>query len=108
MAEEQMNPRYAKLEKPEFHSTIPHHLVDKLSQHEKYLVETLSRMEAQTDWTIRAVLEENRGLLETDVRLQEVQEWKKMLCSKWAVIAIIATALIPALIAEAVSRWIKH
>ena len=98
MADQERIPRYQKLEKPEFASTIPPHLVDKLTPQEKYLVETLSRMEAQNAWIIKAVLEENRADIETDLRVQELQDWKAMVSSKWAVVAAFPVVCLPVLI----------
>ena len=100
-------PRYQELEKPEFKSAIPAHLVDKLSPQEKYLVETLSRMEAQNEWLIKAVLEGNRSVIETDLRVQEVQDWNTMVSSKWAVIAGFLLLCLPVIIKAIFDKLLK-
>lgn len=97
-------PRYSELQKPEFKSSIPPHLVDKLSPQEKYLVETLSRMEAQNEWLIKASLENNRAERETDIRVQELQDWKTVVTSKWAVVAALLLLIVPVAIERAISK----
>jgi hypothetical protein len=100
-------PRYQELEKPEFKSAIPLHLVNKLSEQEQYLVGTLSRMEAQNEWLIRAVLESNRSIIETDLRVQDVQDWKSMISSKWAVIVVFILMCIPVALKALLERLWK-
>lgn len=107
MADQQRIPRYQELKKPEFKSAIPPHLVDKLSPQEKYLVETLSRMEAQNEWLITVVLGENRSTVETDLRVQELQDWKSMVSSKWAVIAAFLLICLPVAVKEVLNRLLK-
>jgi len=104
---DQRIPRYQELEKPEFKSAIPPHLVNKLSEQEKYLVETLSRMEAQNEWLIKAVLEGNRSAIETDLRVQELQDWKSMVSSKWAVVAAFLLICLPVLVKAILDRLWK-
>ena len=91
-------PRYPALVKPEFKSTIPPHLVDKLSPHERYLVESTSRMEAQNGWIIDAIIAGNRTNLETDLRVQDLQDWKTMVCSKWSIAAAFLMLSFPVLV----------
>lgn len=88
-------PRYQELKKPEFKSQIPAHLVDKLDTKEKYLVETLSRMEQQQEWLINSQLETNRAVLETDLRMQTVEEWKTMVTYKASTVIALAVIVIP-------------
>jgi hypothetical protein len=107
MADQARIPRYTKLEKPEFKSTIPPHLVDKLSPQEKYLVETLSRMEAQNEWIIKVALDENRANIETDLRVQEIQDWKSMVSSKWAVVAAFLLICAPVVVEKILARILK-
>ena len=104
---DQRIPRYQELEKPEFKSAIPPHLVNKLSEQEKYLVETLSRMEAQNEWLINAFLEGNRSAIETDLRVQELQDWKSMVSSKWAVVAAFLVVCLPVVIKGILDRLWK-
>ena len=56
MADKDQKSRYTPLEVPEFNSTIPPHLLGKLTEQERYLVETLSKMEQQNTWLINSVV----------------------------------------------------
>jgi len=105
---DQRIPRYQELEKPEFKSAIPPHLVNKLSAQEKHVVETLSRMEAQTGWLIKAVLEGNRSAVETDLRVQELQDWKTMVSSKWAVVVAFLIICFPVIVKAVLDRLIPR
>lgn len=67
-------------------------------------METLSRMEAQNEWLIRVVLEENRCALETDLRVQDLQDWKSVISSKWAVIAAFVIICFPVVVKAIVDR----
>ncbi len=95
-------PRYQELEKPEFRSTIPLHLVNKLSDQEKWIIESLSRMESVHEWLVKAALDSNRADIETDLRMQEVEDWKSMISSKWAVIAGFILLCLPILVEKIV------
>lgn len=100
-------PRYQALAKPDFKSTIPPHLVNKLTEQEKYLVETLSRMESQNEWLIRAVIEQNRSANETDLRVQEIQDWKAVISSKWAILFGFIAVCVPIAISKLISYLFK-
>jgi len=105
MSNEQSNaPRaYELLELREFKSTIPPHLLGKLSESERYIVETLSRLENQNNWLVSALLKVNKDVLDCDRRINEIKkdvsiisDWKQLISGKWAVLAalglIIASA----------------
>ena len=91
---------YPKLERPTFQSTVPPHLLGKLTDQERYVVEMLSRSEQQNEWIINAILENNRIYRDLDRRLQQlssdldarvskVEGWQKTVTSKWAVVVAI-------------------
>lgn len=96
--------RYPKLEKPEFKSTIPAHLVNKLSDQEKWIIESLSRMESVYEWLVKAALDGNRADIETDLRMQEMEDWKSVISSKWAVIGGFLLLCLPILIEKIVAH----
>lgn len=98
-------PRYQKLKQPEFKSTIPEHLVNKLSAQEKWVIEAVSRMEGQIEWIVTALLEGNRSNIESDLRIQELQDWKAMISSKWAVVAVFLGMLLPILLDKLVVHF---
>jgi len=99
--------RYQALEKPEFKSTIPPHLVNKLSEETKWIIESLSRMEAVYEWLVKAALDGNRADIETDLRVQEVEDWKSMISSKWAVIGGFLLLCLPILVEKIVTRLLE-
>jgi hypothetical protein len=99
--------RYQPLQRPEFKSAIPTHLVNKLSEQEKWIIESLSRMESVHEWLVKAALEANRAAIEIDIRVQAVEDWKSMVSSKWTVIAGFLLICLPILLEKLVSRVIK-
>ena len=105
-AEKVLSSRYVQLERPAFVSSIPPHLTMRLTDQERYLVETLSKMEQQNGWLVDHVLELNKAAMDTDVRLQAIENWKTFLSGKWAVAAAAAVMVIPLLL-EAVLEWAK-
>lgn len=96
--------RYQKLEKPEFKSTIPTHLVNKLSDQEKWMMESLSRMESVYEWLVKAALDGNKADIDTDLRMQQLEDWKSVISSKWAVIGGFLLLCLPILIEKIVAR----
>lgn len=99
--------RFQQLEKPEFKSAIPPHLVNKLSEQEKYVIETVSRMEAQNEWLIQSAMHQNRALIENDLEIQEIKDWKSMITSKGAVIIALILMFLPMLLKALVDRLLK-
>lgn len=99
---------------PEFRSTIPAHLLGKLSDSDRYMVETMSKLENQSQWLVDvavqgykdiAVLEEKVRVLETwkeqankkvefmepaakeaQDKVAKLWDWHKVLSGKWAVL----------------------
>src|SRR4051812_19391275 len=92
---------------PDFKSAIPPHLVNKLSEQEKYLVETLSRMESQNAWLIDSMLDQNRAAIETDVRVQVVEDWKSVISGKWAIVAGFILICVPIVITKLIGLVFK-
>jgi hypothetical protein len=69
--------RYVQLEVPEFKSTIPAHLLGKLSDSERFMVETMSKLENQSDFLVKAAMQGNRENLDIDSRLTVLESWKE-------------------------------
>lgn len=92
MGDDQIKSRYEALAVPEFKSVIPAHLLGKLTDSDRYLVETLSRMEQQNSWLIVAAVKANTAVIDLDTRQSKVELWKERLTSKWAL--LIAAGLI--------------
>jgi len=96
---------YELLELREFKSTIPPHLLGKLSESERYLVETMSRLENQNNWLVSALLKVNKDVLDCDRRITEINktvatlsDWKQLISGKWAVVAALGLVVLSALL----------
>lgn len=123
--------RYVQLEVPEFKSTIPAHLLGKLSDSERFMVETMSKLENQSDFLVKAAMQGNRENLDIDSRLSVLELWKEkmgtgepvmadvvdkvrklwdwhqMFSGKWAVIWALALIVIPVLLKLAIDLAVK-
>lgn len=67
-------PKYEPVQAREFKSSIPAHLLGKLSDSERYMVETMSKLENQSDW-LTAIAGQNRIILiEVGIRLSGVED----------------------------------
>jgi NADP-dependent 3-hydroxy acid dehydrogenase YdfG len=91
-------PRYTEFQKPEFKSQIPAHLTEKLDAKERFMLEAISRMEQEQAWLIRVVLETNKATIESDLRMQEVQDWKQMVTYKASGVVALALIVMPLLV----------
>ena len=69
----------APLEVPEFKSTIPSHLLEKLSDSERYMIETMSKLENQSDYLIRIVVQGSRERLTMEARIAAIEDCKQRL-----------------------------
>lgn len=85
--------RYPKLERPVFESTIPPHLLARLDDKERYLLEQVTTLGSKADWLVERALELNTIALETDARLTKVEDWKSTVTSKGAVVVGIAVLI---------------
>jgi len=104
-ADEKFTSRYPALEKPEFQSTIPPHMMAKLTDSERYLVTTVSKQEQQYAWLQEHTIANNQAIIELDVWRQNIDRWKTVITSKWAVAAVVAAMLIPAIL-TALFEWL--
>lgn len=77
-------PKLRLLAVPEFKSAIPAHLLEKLTDQERYLVETLSRLEQQNGWLIVTLVATNNATVQVEKRLGGVESWKDKVTSRWA------------------------
>ena len=71
----------------------------KLTESERYLVSTVSKIEQQNAWLMEHTIENNHAVVELDIWRQTIDRWKTALTSKWAVVAVVAAVIIPAAIA---------
>lgn len=96
---------YELLEPPEFKSSIPPHLLGKLSDSDRWLVETMSRLENQNNWLVGAVKRVNKDTLDCDRRIigvrkdvSTISDWKQLMTGKWAIIGVITMIVVPVLL----------
>jgi hypothetical protein len=106
MGDEQIKSRYRPLAVPEFRSTIPPHLLAKLEDQERYLVETLSKFELQNHWLVVAAVEANAAIIELDGRQTRVELWKERLTSKWALIIGLLVLVAPVVLKALADRFL--
>jgi len=92
-------------EQKDVKSSIPVHLMSNLDEHERYLVETLSRLEQQIAWCIQHIIAGNKADIDNDVRLQYVERWKTRFNAKTGLILWLLTTISVAAI-NALAAWL--
>lgn len=80
----------AKVKAPEFESQIPPHLLGKLSDQERWLVETLSRMGQTQDWLKNDATENGSIVSDHEDRLAAIERWRSFFSGKVAVVSVLA------------------
>lgn len=95
---ERTTSKYPALEVPEFRSGIPAHLITKLTEQERYLVETLNRLEQQSTWCVEHAKLSHAANIDADLRLQSVEQWKSAITGKVGIFLWLLTITIPMLI----------
>lgn len=96
-----VEPTYPPLEPPEeFKSQIPEHLFHDISVADRYLMEQMSIMRQQGEWSVRAHLSQDRQLRFTNGKVRKhegeiktLQDDKKAVISGWRLIAAIGGIL---------------
>jgi hypothetical protein len=99
--------RYKEVKVPEFKSTIPQHMLAKLPEEDRYLVEMVSRMEQQNVWLTEQAVTDNQDKIEIDQRLTRVENWKQALTSRWAILVYIASLVLPVILKSLADRFLK-
>jgi hypothetical protein len=98
MADDKQESRYKPLEVGEFKSTIPAHVLAKLPESERYLVEMVSKMEERDKWLIGAAKGSNQANIELDIRVAKQEKIMGNLLSKWAIIGYIFAMALPVIL----------
>lgn len=106
MATDDKESRYKELEVPEFKCTIPPHLLSKLDDADRYLVEIASKMEQQNAWMVGVLRNENEATVEMDSRLGRIEKWKERLMSRWTMAVALGVICIPVVLKAVVDRWL--
>ncbi len=104
MDREEVDSRYPKLEAPKFESKIPAHLLNRLSDQEKWLVETLSKIDQKADWFMVAIIRTNEIHREIDVRLTKVERFT----GKWAMAGAAGVVFFTALMGAFAKSIFTH
>ena len=131
-----MGRRYAHLALREFRAAIPQHILAKLPEEERFLVETMSKLEAQNEWLMRAALDTNGDILSIDDRLialetaqhhsgitqqnqqitidtseqkiNQLWDWKQFFSGKWAILAALVLLVAPIILHFLFDLLMKH
>ena len=114
--------RYEPIERREFNSTIPPHLLADLPEDERFMVNTVSKLENQFAWLSEGMIKNNGATLDLDDRVSAVEsgqtavaqhmvsfdatkdkveklwDWKQFFSGKWAVLAALSLILVPVLL----------
>ena len=118
----------------EFKSTIPSHLLGKLSESERYMVETMSKLENQSDWLVSIAVENRKTLMvvgagvalaeDMEKRVVELEaavlkpeglrekvsklwDWKTMMSGKWAVLWALLLIVFSVVLKYVMDLWTK-
>lgn len=113
---EQAKRRYDPVVPKEFRSTIPAHLLGKLSDTERYLVETMSKLENQYEWLAAVAIANGKNVIDLGERADVVEawksgveiatkgqsekvdklwDWKTYLSGKWAAVWVVLLMVLP-------------
>lgn len=95
---EKIDSRYKPRPVPEFKSTIPPHVLAKLPESERYLVEMVSTMEQRGLWLSNAAVDSNTNDIEIDIRVARLEKWMIRLTNKWSVLGYILLIVAPVLV----------
>jgi len=125
---------YDQLAPKEFHSTIPAHLLTNLPDDERFMVETMSKLENQFGWLSEGLVKTNNAAVDLDERVTDLEktqrdsaarlaaaekledkvnklwDWKQLFTGKWGVIAAIAIVVLPLVLKfllDLVVKWVK-
>lgn len=118
----------------EFRSSIPPHLLTNLPDDERFMVETMSKLENQYGWLAEGMVRGNSATLDLDERvtvLEKAQkdttvrlavmerqedrvnklwDWKQFFSGKWAILGAAALVLVPLLLKfllDLAIKWLK-
>lgn len=99
--------RYEQLKVPEFKSMLPPHVAARLSESDRYLVDSVSRMEQQTAWLTQTAVETNKAVRDVDKRVDRLTRWRDALTSKWSLIAGVLMLFVPVIVKAIVEHLLK-
>lgn len=128
-------PKYEPIQTREFKSTIPAHLLGKLSDSERYVVETMSRLENQSDWLLEVAVENRKSIIDISERVASIEswtqkedkrldvvettttvhrekvdklwDWKTTMSGKWAMLWAVGLVVLSVLLKYLMDLWVK-
>jgi hypothetical protein len=74
---------YPVMERPHFESQIPEHLLKDVSESDKFVMSSLSKLLQESDWTIEAMLLTHDQLRHTNGRLVRAENQIETAKSNW-------------------------
>jgi hypothetical protein len=98
--------RYKALHVPEFKSTIPPHVLSKLPESERYLVEMVSKMEQRDTWLTDAATNGNAADIALDLRVARIEKLIERLTNRWSVIVYLVVVSLPVIVKILIERGI--
>jgi hypothetical protein len=98
--------RYKILVVPDFKSTIPPHVLSKLPESERYLVEMVSKMEQRDTWLTDAAKDSNEADIALDIRVATIEKLIERLTNKWSVIVYLFVVSMPVVVKVLIERWL--
>jgi hypothetical protein len=97
---------------PEFVSAIPPHLLDQLSDKERWQFNTLSEMAQKLTWVADQTVESRVLAIEAKdyaasahTRVDAFEKWRTSLTSRWSMAIGVVAILAPALVKTFFDRW---
>lgn len=82
---------YPIIELPDFHSTIPEHLLQDVSRENRFVMENLNIQTQYIKWLCESAVDTNHQVRKTNGRLKKVETWKEKLSAWWVAAAAIIT-----------------
>jgi hypothetical protein len=98
--------RYKFLVVPDFKSTIPPHVLSKLPESERYLVEMVSKMEQRDTWLTDAAKNSNEAEIALDIRVATIEKLIERLTNRWSVIMYLIVVSLPVVLKVLISHWL--
>lgn len=91
---------------PEARSKIPAHLLAVLDEQERYMVESMSKMEARNEWLETVAVDNRAAIIDLDERMAGFEKWRSALTSKWSVFIGLGLICLPVVVKVLIEKWI--
>ena len=88
----------------ELTSSIPPQLMSKLTEEQRYLFETVSRIMVQNEWLARNQIRHNESLRAVIKKMTIQETWRVVFMNKWGLVTWLATIILTIFVAEVGKR----